>query len=150
MVNTRVQQGTSDASVPFCRWKNWGSERELYVPEVCWKTTLWILFLSPESRASAPAISALTAQRALGFISLLALWHCERPRTEGKSSYVLVSHVWLFVTLWTVAHQVPRSRQEYRSGLPFPSPGDLPNLRIKLRFPTLQADSLPSEPLGKP
>ena len=38
----------------------------------------------------------------------------------------------------------------YWSGLPFPFPGDLPNPRIELRSPALQADSLPSEPLGKP
>ena len=42
------------------------------------------------------------------------------------------------------------SRQEYWSGLPFPSPGDLPNLGIKLRSPTLQVDSLLSEPPEKP
>ena len=41
-------------------------------------------------------------------------------------------------------------RQEYWSGLPFLSPGDLPNPGIKPRSPTLQADSLPSEPPGKP
>ena len=50
---------------------------------------------------------------------------------------------------WTVAHQSPLSmefsRQEYGSGLPFPSPGDLPNPGIELRSPSLQADSLPSE-----
>ena len=42
------------------------------------------------------------------------------------------------------------SRQEYWSGLPFPSPGDLPDPRIKPRSPALQADALPSEPPGKP
>ena len=42
------------------------------------------------------------------------------------------------------------SRPEYWSGLPFPSPGDLPNPGIKPRSPELQADSLPSEPPGKP
>ena len=42
------------------------------------------------------------------------------------------------------------SRQEYWSGLPWPSPGDLPNPGIELRSPALQADSLPSEPPGKP
>ena len=56
--------------------------------------------------------------------------------------------------LWTVAHQLPLSmgfsRQEYWSGLPFPSPGDLPDPVIKLWSPALQADSLPSEPTGKP
>ena len=41
------------------------------------------------------------------------------------------------------------SRQKYLSGLPFPSPGDLPNPGIKPRSPALQADSLPSEPPGK-
>ena len=50
---------------------------------------------------------------------------------------------------WTVAHQLPLSmefsRQEYWSGLPFPSPGDLPDLGIEPGSPTLQADSLPSE-----
>ena len=41
------------------------------------------------------------------------------------------------------------SRQEYQSGLPFPSPGDLPNPGIEPRSPTLQADTLPSEPAGR-
>ena len=64
-----------------------------------------------------------------------------------------LSHVQLFATLWTVAYQVPLSmgfsRQEYWSGLPFPSPGDLPNPGIEPRSLTLQADTLPSEPPGK-
>ena len=51
------------------------------------------------------------------------------------------------VTPWTVAHQAPLSmgfsRQEYWSGLPFPSPEDLPDRGIKPRSPGLQADSLP-------
>ena len=55
---------------------------------------------------------------------------------------------------WTVAHQAPPSmgfsRQEYWSGLPFPSPGDLPNPGIEPRSPTLQADALTSAPPGKP
>ena len=42
------------------------------------------------------------------------------------------------------------SRQEYWSGLPFPTLGDLPNSRVELRSPALQADSLSSEPPGKP
>ena len=42
------------------------------------------------------------------------------------------------------------SRQEYWSGLPFPSPGNLPNSGIEAGPPALQADSLPSEPSGKP
>ena len=62
--------------------------------------------------------------------------------------------VQLFATLWTVAHQAPLSmefsRQEYWSGLPCPSPEDLSDPGVKPRSPTLQADSLMSEPLGKP
>ena len=58
------------------------------------------------------------------------------------------------VTPWTAAHQAPPSmgfsRQEYWSGLPFPPPGDLPNPGTEPRSPALQADSLPSEPPGKP
>ena len=42
------------------------------------------------------------------------------------------------------------SRQEYWSGLPFPSPGDLPDPGIEPMSPALQADALPSEPPGKP
>ena len=54
---------------------------------------------------------------------------------------------------WTVAHQTPLSmefsRQEYWSGLPFPSPVDLPDPGIEPGSPTLQADSLLTKPLGK-
>ena len=57
------------------------------------------------------------------------------------------------MTSWTVAHQAPLSksfsRQEYWSGLPFPSPGDLPNPGMEPRSLTLQANSLLSEPPGK-
>ena len=42
------------------------------------------------------------------------------------------------------------SRQEYRSGLPFPYPGDLPDLGMEPWSPALQADALPSEPPGNP
>ena len=63
-----------------------------------------------------------------------------------------LSHVRLFVTPWTVAHQTPPSmefsRQEYWSGLPFPSPGDLSDPGIELWSPALRADALPSEPPG--
>ena len=49
-----------------------------------------------------------------------------------------------------VSMEMEFSRQEYRSGMPFPSPGDLPDPGIKPRSSEMQADSLPSEPLGKP
>ena len=62
--------------------------------------------------------------------------------------------VQLLAIPWTVDYQAPPpmgfSRQEYWSGLPFPSPGDLPNPGIEPRCPTLEADALTSEPPGKP
>ena len=64
-----------------------------------------------------------------------------------------LNHVRLFATPWTVAYQAPPStgfsRQEYCSGLPFSSPGDLPSPGIEPGSPTLQADTLLSEPPGK-
>ena len=74
----------------------------------------------------------------------------EAPITEGESE---LSHVRLFVTPWTVADQAPPSmgfsRQEYWSGLPFPSPGDLPEPGIEPRSPAFQAEALTSEPSQK-
>ena len=68
-----------------------------------------------------------------------------------------LSHVWLFATPWTEAHQAPPSmefsKQEYWSGLPFPSPGDFPDPGIESRSPvspTSQADSLPLSHWGSP
>ena len=64
-----------------------------------------------------------------------------------------LSRVRLFVTPWTVAFQDPPSmrfsRQECWSGLPFPSPGDLPDPGIEPGSPALQADALSSGPPGR-
>ena len=58
------------------------------------------------------------------------------------------------MTPWAIAYQaapsIGFSRQEYWSGLPFPSPGDLPDSGIEPGSPALQADTLTSEPPGKP
>ena len=74
--------------------------------------------------------------------------------TIVSSSSLSLSRVRLFATPWTVAYQAPPSmgfsRQEYWSGLPFPSPGNLPNPGIEPESPTVQADTLTSEPPGKP
>ena len=63
------------------------------------------------------------------------------------------SRVRLFAIPWTVVYQASLSmgfsRQEYWSGVPFPSPGDLPDPGVEPRSPALQADALPSEPPGK-
>ena len=66
-----------------------------------------------------------------------------------KVKVKLLSHVRLFATPWTVAYEAPPSmgfsRQECWSGLPFPSPGVLPDPGIEPRSPALQVDALPSE-----
>ena len=85
-------------------------------------------------------------------------WIFERMLTSASTDSVKVlvalSCPNLCAAPWTVAHQAPLSmgfsRQEYWSGLPFPSPGDLPDPGIKPRFPALEADSLLSELPGKP
>ena len=63
-----------------------------------------------------------------------------------------LSRVQLFATPWTVAYQAPLSmefsRQEYWRGVPYPSPGVLPDPGIEPRSPVLQADTLTSEPPG--
>jgi len=77
---------------------------------------------------------------------ILQNWH--------KSPVCVLSHFSCVRLCVTVAHKAPLSmgfsRQEYWSGLPFPSPGDLPNPGIEPRPPAWQTDSLPSEPPGKP
>ena len=74
--------------------------------------------------------------------------------SNPKEKVKLLNRVRLFATPSTVAYQAPSSmgfsRQEYWSGLPFPSPGDFPNPGIEPGSPALQTDTLPSEPPGKP
>ena len=79
--------------------------------------------------------------------TLTVLWVCREVGLVTKSCPALK-------TSQMVAHQGPLSmgfpKQEYGSGLPFPSSGELPNPGIKPRLSALQADSLPTEPPGKP
>ena len=83
----------------------------------------------------------------------------EPPGKSKKTPYskhdLVLNHfscVQFFVTLWTVAHQLlcpwDSPAKSNWSGLPFPSPGDLPNPVIEPRSPALQADALTSEPPG--
>ena len=74
---------------------------------------------------------------------------CKESESESEVAQLCLT----LCDRWTVAHQAPSSmrfsRQEYWSGLPFPSPGDLPDPGIEPRSPTLQTDGLPSEPPGR-
>ena len=76
------------------------------------------------------------------------------PHLFSKMKVKSLSRIRLFGTPWTVAYQAPPSmgfsRQECWSGLPFPSPGDLPDPGIEPGSLTLQADASPSESPGKP
>ena len=78
--------------------------------------------------------------------------HLEEINSGWVKWVKLLRHVQLFATPWTVTYQASLSmgfsRQGYWSGLPFPSPGDLPNQGIQHTSPALQADALPSEPPG--
>ena len=95
-----------------------------------------------------------------GFFTTSTTWEAWRRNTlQNKWTWAScvcesLRRVWLFVTPWTVARQAPLfmgfSRQEYQSGLPFLSPGDLPGPGTEARSPALQADSLLSEPPGEP
>ena len=80
--------------------------------------------------------------RMSGFLEVKVHLFSENLKVKVKS----LSHVRLFATLWTVPCQAPLSmgfsRQEYWSGLPFPSPGDLPDPGIEPSSPTLKADAL--------
>ena len=73
-------------------------------------------------------------------------------RRVGLHKSSSLSHIWLFVTPWTVAHQASLSmgfsRQEYWSGLPFPPPGDLPNPGIEPTSPALEGWFFTTEPAG--
>ena len=70
-------------------------------------------------------------------------------KKKGGGGGLVTQSCLTLATPWTVAHQAPLymgfSRQEYWSGLPFPSPGDLPNPGTEPRSPALQADSLLTE-----
>ena len=91
-----------------------------------------------------------TPASVLNTFSPLTLWILVTTVCRGSQPLVIANS---FATPQTVAHQAPLSmgfsRQEYWSGLPFPSPGELPDPGIEPASPALQADSLPSDPLGK-
>ena len=88
------------------------------------------------------------AKECSNYCTIALILHASKVKVKSLSC------VRLFATPWTGAHQAPPfmgfSRQEYWSGLPFPSPGDPPDPGIEPRSPTLQADALTSEPPGKP
>ena len=120
-------------------------------PRTRWMLGTGIVYQSLGFRSCKTPIHSLCFSLSL-FLKCISSCHS----ACGTSVPCCFSHVQLFVTPWTVAHQAPLSigfsRQEYQSGLSFPPPGDLSKPGIKptsLRSPAL-AGSLPAEPPGKP
>ena len=96
-------------------------------------------------------------QNSFIFLNFLYVSQPSFPPSQPLLLLLLLSHfspVWLFATPWTVVSLAPPSmgfsRQEYWSGVPLPSPGDLPDPGIEPGSPVFQADALTSEPPGKP
>ena len=117
------------------------STPSLYVSSPSGKWTFDLAFISYSSESS----SSIFPQKHLG--------HSLLSRKQWKVKVKSLIGVRLFATPWTIAYHAPPSvgfsRQECWSGLPFPSPGDLPDPGIEPRSPELQVDTLPSEPAGK-
>ena len=121
----------------------------------------WVNSLHEVAKVWSFSFSIIPSKEIPGLISFRMDWLdvCYRVKESGYHHSLRVcavlSHVWLFVTLWTVAHQTPLSigfsRQEYWNVLPFSPSGDLPDLGIEPGSPVhWQADSLPLSPLGIP
>ena len=114
-------------------WRIWKGPEENHLVHICFSVIFWHL---PGNREAVDSV-----------ISYIRLHACVLR---------CFSHVQLFAALWTAAHQAPLSvgfsRHEYCSGLPCPSPGDLPNPGIKpssFTYPSLAGGSLPLAPPGK-
>ena len=120
------------------------------------------LFIPLPGLPTSPSPSYLTSLSFSAF--LLSASKCQSApilNSENTALHIFpgvgvqsLSCVRLFGIPWTVAHQAAMfmglPKQQYWSGLPFPSPGALPDPGIEPRFPTLQVDSFPSEPPEKP
>ena len=111
-----------------------------------WSPLGWTGWISLQSKGLSRVFSNTTVQKhqffraQLSWFTLGYTWY-QNPERKWQNLNVLISYVQLFVTPWTVAHQASLSmgfsRQEYWSGLPFPSPGDLPNPGTEPASPAL-------------
>ena len=111
--------------------------------------------IQPSHPLLSPSPPAVNLSQHQGLIQWVSSSHLVAKVLSHSCEQVkLLSHVQLFVTPWTIAHQAPPSmefsKQEYWSGLAFPPPGDLPNPGIKPGSPALRADALISELPGNP
>ena len=148
------ERAPSRSYKPTCNWL-WGESYELVMPLenlVPRRPGNKARIQHQKARPRVIQIALCRNSFPQGHQSLLA-----KPGNTLALPYALCEadgHVWFFATPWTVDSQAPLSmefsRQEYWSGLPFPSPGDFPKPGIEPGSPALQAESLQSEPPGKP
>ena len=138
----RPSEETNDADTLISNF--WPPELRI---NLCFKplTLLWL--------PSPPSISLSLSHKHTQMHTLVVrIWHLESKDHVCVLSYTVVSNsLW---PIWTAARQAPLSmgfsRQEYWSGWPLPSPGDLPDPGVKFGSSVLQVDSLPSDLPGKP
>ena len=125
-----------------------GSKRKLEY-QTSYQTKYTLKNITREKEGHYIMIKGSIQEEDITFVNIYA------PNIESESEVKvkLLSCLRLFATPWTVAYQAPPSmgfsRQEYWSGLPFPSAGDLPDPGIEPGSPEFQADALTSEPPGK-
>ena len=121
----------------------------------CSEQTYYLFIIRLKTKTLKPLIQSLFYNKLTMFCNLLnAVLKVQRKKKLWLQRYRMlvmvqfISHA-QFANPWTVACQASLSmgfsRQEYWSGLPFPSPGDLPDPGNKPRSPALQTDSLPTE-----
>ena len=155
----------------YLPWSDGTRCHDLSFPNVSFKPTFsicsftFIKRLFSSSSLSVIRVMSSAYLRLLIFLLAILIPACASPSPSFLmmySAYKLnkwkkvksLSRVQLFATPWTIAYQGPLSMgfswQEYWSGLPFPSPGDLPKPGIAPGSPPLRADALPSEPPEKP
>ena len=142
------QQALRGPEVPLC------SRFHLFLPPQAWGMAA--------DKADGHAAIKPQASGKVGSVLSVILFLCclsryrvgDRDAPCPMCSSHLLSRVRLFATPWTTGHQAPLSmgfpREEYWSGLPFPSPGDLPNPEIKPSSPALAGRVFTTEPPGKP
>ena len=126
----------------------------LLIPfSVDWFMLLFILHIGSVGMATVKLSSFVSSIQEGAWLKWACIWH---KMEEGRWDFVVVSLlscIWLFSTPWTIARQASPSmgfpRQEYRSGLPFPSSGDLLDPGIKSTSPAL-AGGFFTTPPGKP
>ena len=147
-----VSQGLSWALIPLCLHTSWASAAASLSPV---RTFQMHTMCSP-SLAFSHLFSTVVLEigcQTWRHNEPAWLHKCHTSEKQKKVKVKSLSHVRLFATPWSVARQAPPSmgfsRQEYWSGLPFPSPGDLPDPGIEPGSPALQADALLSDPPGK-